>query len=117
MELASQKITYLHVKRISKSENHIFTREEIAAMSRQEFEANEQAIMEQMRNGQIHSAPKDYSGFINPQSGDDRIFTREDLRNMKRNEYDENEAAIMAQLNTIGIPTNGELAVSSCRSP
>ena len=101
---------------ISKSENHIFTREEIAAMSRQEFEANEQAIMEQMRNGQIHSAPKDYSGFINPQSGDDRIFTREDLRNMKRNEYDENEAAIMAQLNTIGIPTNGELAAAEARN-
>ena len=101
---------------ISKSENHIFTREEIAAMSRQEFEANEQAIMEQMRNGQIHSAPKDYSGFVNPQSGDDRIFTREDLRNMKRNEYDENEAAIMAQLNTIGIPTNGELAEAEARN-
>ena len=101
---------------ISKSENHIFTREEIAAMSRQEFEANEPAIMEQMRNGQIHSAPKDYSGFVNPQSGDDRIFTREDLRNMKRNEYDENEAAIMAQLNTIGIPTNGELAEAEARN-
>ena len=101
---------------ISKSDKHIFTREEIAAMSRQEFEANEAEIMEQMKNGQIHSAPKDYSGFINPQSGDDRIFTREDLRKMTRHEYEENESAIMAQLRSIGIPTNGELAEAEARN-
>ena len=101
---------------ISKTEGHIFTREEIGAMSRKEFEANEAAIMEQMRNRQIHSAPKDYSGFINPQSGDDRIFTREDLKNMKREEYEANEAAIMAQLKSIGIPTNGELASAESRN-
>ena len=101
---------------ISKTEGHIFTREEIGAMSRKEFEANEAAIMEQMRNRQIHSAPKDYSGFINPQSGDDRIFTREDLKNMKREEYEANEAAIMAQLKSIGIPTNGELAAAESRN-
>ncbi len=101
---------------ISNSDKHIFTREEIAAMSRQEFEANEAEIMEQMKNGQIHSAPKDYSGFINPQSGDDRIFTREDLRKMTRHEYEENESAIMAQLRSIGIPTNGELAEAEARN-
>ncbi len=96
--------------------NHIFTPEEIGAMSREEFEENESAIMEQMAKGQIRSAAPDYSNFKNPHNGDDRIYSREDIQAMSTKEFEENEQAIYAQMKTIGVPYNSELAENAKRN-
>jgi hypothetical protein len=51
----SQHKNHLEGKKLSKEypENHIFTRQEIASMSREEYEKNREKILEQMSKGQI----------------------------------------------------------------
>ena len=96
--------------------NHIFTLEEIGAMTQEEFEENEDAIMEQMAKGQIRPTARDYSNFKNPYNGDDRIFSREDIDAMTTKEFEENEQAIYAQMKSIGVPYNSELAENARRN-
>ncbi len=96
--------------------NHIFTPEEIGAMTQEEFEENEDAIMEQMAKGQIRPTARDYSNFKNPYNGDDRIFSREDIDAMTTKEFEENEQAIYAQMKSIGVPHNSELAENARRN-
>ena len=91
--------------------NKIFTREEIAKMTPKEFEQNEQAIMEQMKNGQIKSEANiiDYENYKNPQSGKSRVFTREDIQKMTTDEYSKYEKEINSQIKTIGLPYEKDL--------
>ena len=90
--------------------NRIFTPDEIGKMSSSEFTQNEKAIMYQIQNGLIQNQPQNnYSGYRNSANGSSQIFSREDIGAMSTNEYTQNEKAISAQLNSIGIPTNGEL--------
>ena len=66
--------------------------------------------MYQIQNGLIQNQPQNnYSGYRNSANGSSQIFSREDIGAMSTNEYTQNEKAISAQLNSIGIPTNGEL--------
>ena len=55
----------------------------------------------------------DYSGYLNPATGDGKIFSREAISQMSVDEYAGNESAIMAQLKTIGIPHEAELEEAS----
>ncbi len=92
-----------------------FTREEIGKMSREEFEHNESAIMEQAKDGKIkpEGESKDYSDYKNPESGSSKIYSREDIAAMSTKEYAAAEKEINAQMNSIGVPTNDELKASS----
>jgi putative hemolysin len=47
---------------------------------------------------------------MNTAKGVQQIFTREKIGKMTSQEFEENEKRIQEQLNTIGIPTNSELA-------
>jgi len=100
---------------INSNIEHIFTPDEIGAMTLEEFNQNESAIMQQVKKGLIQNSPKrvNYSGYKNPETGSGQIFSREDIGAMTPDEYTKNEKAINAQLNSIGILTNGELQTAS----
>ena len=55
----------------------------------------------------------DYSGYLNPATGDGKIFSREAISQMTGDEYTDNESAIMAQLKSIGIPYESDLELAS----
>ena len=57
----------------------------------------------------------DYSGYLNPATGDGKIFSREAISQMTGDEYAGNESAIMAQLKSIGIPYESDLELASMR--
>ncbi len=92
-----------------------FTVEQIGKMSKEEFEQNENAIMEQLRKGQIKSEAdnKNYSNYSNPATGSGKIYSREDIGAMSTKEYQAVEKEINAQMNSIGIPTKAELQNAS----
>ena len=79
-----------------------FSRQQIGAMSPEEFKKNESLIDEQMANGMII----DESGAYEKVKVE---YTREDIAKMSSKEYEKNEASIMYQANTIGIPSKNEL--------
>ena len=54
-----------------------------------------------------------YSGYLNPETGEDKIFSREAISQMAGEEFSENESAIMAQLKSIGIPYESDLMLAS----
>ena len=58
---------------------------------------------------------RDYSGYVNPVTGDGKIFSREAISQMTGDEYTGNESAIMAQLKSIGIPYDSDLELASMR--
>ena len=91
--------------------NQIFTPQEIGDMTPDEFYKNLQIIEQQLKDGLIK--PKahqvDYSGYVNPVTGDGKIFSREAISQMTGDEYTGNESAIMAQLKSIGIPYDSDL--------
>ena len=95
--------------------NQIFTPQQIGNMTSDEFEKNIKIIEQQLKNGLIKPQKQevDYSGYINPETGDGKIFSREAISQMTGDEYTGNESAIMAQLKTIGIPHEAELEEAS----
>lgn len=97
--------------------NPIFTPQQIGEMTREEFEKNLPIIEQQLKDGLIKSEnPQvDYSGYLNPVSGNGKIFSREAISQMTSNEYSANEPEIMAQLQSIGVPTENELHTASLR--
>ena len=103
--------------RVDKQGNPIFTPEEIGEMSSEEFEKNLPIIEQQLKDGLIKpQAPEvDYSGYLNPVSGNGKIFSREAISQMSGEEYSEKEAEIMAQLQTIGVPSESALYTASQR--
>lgn len=91
--------------------NVLYSRNDIENMTQEEFENNEEAIMQQLSNGLIvqDTEASKYSNYTNPISGDNKIFSREDIENMSFEEYAKDEKLIQAQLNSIGIPSNSDL--------
>lgn len=91
--------------------NVLYSRNDIENMTQEEFENNEEAIMQQLSNGLIvqDAEASKYSNHTNPISGDNKIFSREDIENMSFEEYAKDEKLIQAQLNSIGIPSNSDL--------
>lgn len=91
--------------------NVLYSRNDIENMKQEEFENNEEAIMQQLSNGLIvqDAEASKYSNYTNPISGDNKIFSREDIENMSFEEYAKDEKLIQAQLNSIGIPSNSDL--------
>lgn len=91
--------------------NVLYSRNDIENMTQEEFENNEEAIMQQLSNGLIVQGAEasKYSNYTNPISGDNKIFSREDIENMSFEEYAKDEKLIQAQLNSIGIPSNSDL--------
>lgn len=91
--------------------NVLYSRNDIENMTQEEFENNEEAIMQQLSNGLIvqDAEASKYSNYTNPISGDNKIFSREDIENMSFEEYAKDEKLIQAQLNSIGIPSNSDL--------
>lgn len=87
----------------------IFTPQQIAQMSPEEFAKNEAAIMKQLANGQIKDAQPNYEDYKNSTSGNGKLYTREEIDKMSSEEYAKAEPAIMAQLNSVGIPSEREL--------
>lgn len=85
-----------------------FTRQQIGAMTPDEFSRNEMQIMQQLKNGQIRDKKTDLTNLNNS-----RIFTREDIAGMTTDEYSNQESIIMNQLKSVGIPTNNELQNNS----
>ena len=94
-------------------DEHIFTQEEIAKMSNEEFEKNEEEIMSQMEQGlikNIRSQNKDFSNYTNPITGEGKIYTKEDIKEMSDEDFDKLYKEITAQANsTIGIPERKDL--------
>ena len=68
--------------------NQTFTRKQIGDMTSEEFLQNEPFIMQQLKDGLIKpEAPEvDYSGYLNPETGDKKIFSREDIAQMTSDE-------------------------------
>lgn len=97
--------------------NPIYTPQEIGEMTREEFEKNLPIIEQQLKDGLIKPEPPqvDYSGYLNPVSGNSKIFSREAISQMSGDEYSANEPEIMAQLQSIGVPTENELHTASLR--
>lgn len=91
--------------------NVLYSRNDIENITQEEFENNEEAIMQQLSNGLIvqDAEASKYSNYTNPISGDNKIFSREDIENMSFEEYAKDEKLIQAQLNSIGIPSNSDL--------
>lgn len=58
----------------------------------------------------------EFYGYTNPLTGNNRIFTREDLDIMSGDDFAQKEKEIMSQMNTIGIPTNGDMKRESMLS-
>lgn len=100
---------------VDKDGNRIFTPQEIGEMSPDEFEENLPLIEQQLKDGLIKPQAQDYSGYLNPVSGNSKLFSRELISQMSGDEYTANEPAIMAQLQAIGIPTDNELETASLR--
>ena len=102
---------------VDQNGNHIFTPQEIGDMTPDEFYKNLPIIEQQLKDGLIK--PKahqvDYSGYVNPVTGDGKIFSRESISQMTGDEYTGNESAIMAQLKSIGIPYDSDLELASMR--
>ncbi|MBO8431198.1 hypothetical protein IAC76_07400 [Spirochaetes bacterium] len=100
---------------VDKNGNQIFTPHNIKKMPPDEFQENIPIIEQQLRDGLIR--PKahqvNYSGYINPETGDGKIFSREAISQMSSDEYTGNEPAIMAQLKSIGIPYESDLELAS----
>ena len=92
-----------------------FTREQIGSMTPDEFQENLPLIEQQLKDGLIKPQAQDYSGYLNPVSGNSKLFSRELISQMSGDEYTANESAIMAQLQAIGIPTDNELETASLR--
>lgn len=92
-----------------------YTPDDIGKMSQEEFNKNEDVIMEQLRNGKItnQSSKIDYSNYKNPKSGNNRVFTKEDIDNMSTSEFSKYENEIMAQMNSIGIPNKNDLSANT----
>lgn len=86
-----------------------FSIEDIENMTQEEFNDNEEEIMQQVQNGLILPSAINYLDYSNPLSGDNKIFSREDIANMSLEEYAKFEKEINAQLKSIGIPSNLEL--------
>ena len=100
---------------VDKDGNRIFTPQEIGEMSPEEFQENLPLIEQQLKDGLIKPQAQDYSGYLNPVSGNSKLFSRELISQMSGDEYTANEPAIMAQLQAIGIPTDNELETASLR--
>ena len=102
---------------VDQNGNEIFTREQIGDMTPDEFEKNIQIIEQQLKKGLIKPQKQevDYSGYINPATGDGKIFSMEAISQMTGDEYAGNESAIMAQLKSIGIPYESDLELASMR--
>ena len=100
---------------VDKNGNPIFTPHEIGNMTNEEFEKNLQVIEQQLNDGLIkpQTPQVDYSGYLNPETGEDKIFSREAISQMSGEEFSGNESAIMAQLKTIGIPYEADLTLAS----
>ena len=102
---------------VDKNGNHIFTPQEIGDMAPNEFYKNLPIIEQQLKEGLIKPQKQevDYSGYLNPATGDSKIFSREAISQMTGDEYTDNESAIMAQLKSIGIPYESDLELASMR--
>lgn len=102
---------------VDKNGNHIFTPQEIGEMIPDEFYRNLPIIEQQLKGGLIkpQAHQVDYSGYVNPVTGDGKIFSREAISQMTGDEYTGNESAIMAQLKSIGIPYDSDLELASMR--
>ena len=100
---------------VDKNGNPIFTPHEIGNMTNEKFEKNLQVIEQQLNDGLIkpQTPQVDYSGYLNPETGEDKIFSREAISQMSGEEFSGNESAIMAQLKTIGIPYEADLTLAS----
>ena len=90
-----------------------FTREQIGGMTPEEFQENLPLIEQQLKDGLIKPQVQDYSGYVNPVSGNSKLFSRELISQMSGDEYTANEPAIMAQLRSIGIPYESDLELAS----
>ena len=97
--------------------NQIFTPQDIGEMTPDEFQENIQIIEQQLKDGLIkpQTHQVDYSGYVNPETGDGKIFSREAISQMTSDEYTGNESAIMAQLKSIGIPYESDLELAGMR--
>lgn len=97
--------------------NQIFTPQEIGEMTHDKFQEDSPIMQQQLRDGilkpQAHQI--DYSGYINPETGDSKIFSREEISQMSGEEYIGNESAIMAQLKSIGIPYESDLELAGIK--
>ena len=100
---------------VDQNGNQIFTPQQIGNMTPDEFEKNLKTIEQQLKNGLIKPQKQevDYSGYLNPATGDSKIFSREAISQMTGDEYTSNESAIMSQLKSIGIPYEAELEEAS----
>ena len=100
---------------ISRINEHIFTPQEIGDMTPDEFYRNLPIIEQQLKDGLIkpQAHQVDYSGYVNPITGDGKIFSREAISQMTGDEYTGNESAIMAQLKSIGIPYDSDLELAT----
>ena len=94
--------------------NQILTPQDIGEMTPDEFQENVPIIERQLKEGLIkpQAHQVDYSGYVNPETGDGKIFSREVISQMSGDEYTGNEPAVMAQLKTIGIPYESDLALA-----
>ncbi len=94
-----------------KQSSSLFTADEVGKMSREEFDKNEVAIMNQLQTGGFNTPQesKNYGGYRNTHTGDNRIFTAEDIGGFSGKEFSHHEPAINAQMKSIGIPTNNEI--------
>ena len=90
-----------------------FTREQIGGMTPEEFQENLPLIEQQLKDGLIKPQVQDYSGYVNPVSGNSKLFSRELISQMTGDEYTSSEPAIMAQLRSIGIPYESDLELAS----
>lgn len=83
-------------------------------MTPDEFQENVPIIEQQLRDGLIkpQAYQVDYSGYVNPVTGDGKIFSREAISQMSGDEYTGNESAVMAQLKSIGIPYESDLELA-----
>ncbi len=89
---------------------HTFTPEGIGKMSPEEFNRNETAIMQQVKNGQIVQAgPQIILDEYTTPEGAEMIFTKEDLDNMSTKEFTKHEKTIWMQMKKIGIPNKNQL--------
>ena len=102
---------------VDQNGNQIFTPQEIGEMTSDEFYKNLPIIEQQLKDGLIkpQAHQVDYSGYVNPVTGDGKIFSREAISQMTGDEYTGNESAIMAQLKSIGIPYDSDLELASKR--
>jgi len=71
--------------------------------------ANMFGIKTTMDTVEPQQSPSGLFGYINPLTGNNRIFTREDIGAMSKQDFAKHEIEIQAQMNTIGVPTNGDM--------